>query len=149
MGLQRFKMVLNSFMMVSDHRKAFWHDLRPDFGAGNSENAIFELNFVHLRALYKSYITLRVCAGVSKGTESIYGGLGPYVVYLTWFEAWFWCWKGLNSPPPAQYTPKLQKWHFRAKFCVFVVQIQKLCYPGSLYRGFKGCWIHLWWSQVI
>ena len=67
MGLQRFKMVLNSFMMVSDHRKAFWHDLRPDFGAGNSENAIFELNFVHLRALYTSYITLalRPCrAGV-------------------------------------------------------------------------------------
>ena len=43
----------------------------------------------------------------------------------------------------------LRKCNFLARFSVSVVQVQHLCYPESLCRGFKGCWILLWWSQFI
>ena len=43
-------------MMFSDLRKSFWHDLRPNFGSRNWENAIFKLNFVYFWVKYKSYM---------------------------------------------------------------------------------------------
>ena len=49
----------------------------------NSKNIIFELNCVYLRGKYKSYITLRVYTGVSKGAAFIYSGLKSYKVFVT------------------------------------------------------------------
>ena len=138
-------------MMVSGHGKSFWHDLRPHFCARNCENAIFELNFVYFWPIYKSYLTLRVYTGVSKGAEFIHDGLRSYIFYLTWFEAWFWCRKGMPPPTAVNMGPlrNLRKCNFLARFSVSVVQVQHLCYPESLCRGFKGSWILLWWSQFI
>ena len=71
-------------MMVPDHGKSFSYDIiRPEFGAKKQQKHHFRAQLCLFAGKYKSYITLRVYTGVSKGAAFIYSGLKSYKVFVT------------------------------------------------------------------